>query len=277
LPLFYALSQAGRAIAAAWAGDDWNFHGHGLTLAQSGELLHRVVTPRGKGAFGIVRQATDSPPLNQTVEVGALWSSLPDLTDTPLPDPEWPLALFFWPYELFADRRAVLPRPGPIKAAVPLGWAGKDAFVEVLSKYPTAGGVTLDSPPGTPLPLTIETPRGRGLLLSWSAYDDDGQLIRTMDDVAPVYRFQGERWLRPAFGSPSATLSPLMTWWALLYAFSIFARYEPAAWVATLDLDESPIAVHLADALDEALTVVPQLVLEALLRTPQLAWRPVPN
>lgn len=281
LPLFYALSQAGRAIAAARAGNDWNFHGHGLTLAEEHDLLPSRVVPqvtrRGDGAFGVVRRATGSPPLDDPVEVGALWSSLPDLADTPLPDPEWPLALFFWPYELFADQRTILPRPGPIKAAVPLGWESEDAFVELLSKYPTAAGVTLDSPPGTTLPLTIETPRGPGLLLSWSAYNEDGQQIRTTDDVAPVYRFQGERWLRPELGSPAATLSPLMTWWALLYAFSIFARYEPAAWVAALDLDESPIAVHLADALDEALAVVPQLVLEALLGTPQLSWRAVPN
>jgi hypothetical protein len=276
LPLFYALSQAGRAIAAARAdGDDWDFHGHGLKLSQDQDLLHRVVSPRGEGAFGVVRRATGSSPLAQPVEVGALWSSLPDLADTSLPDSEWPAALYFWPQGL-VGQRGLIERAGPIKAAVPLGWEGEAALLEVLSKYPTAKGVTLDSPQGVQ-PITVATPRGHGLLLSWSAYDEQGQRVREFDDVAPVYRFQGERWLRPALGSKRATLSPLMTWWALLYALSIFARYEPAAWVAALDLNESPVAVHLADALDEALTVVPHLVLEALLATPHFSWRPVPS
>ena len=276
LPLFYALSQAGRAIAAARAGDDWNFHGHGLTLAWEGDLLHRCVKRQGRGAFGVVADATSSPPLDDPVEVGALWSSLPDLADTPLPDPEWPLALYFWPHELMAARQALIPRAGPIKAAVPLGWAGEDAFIEVLSAYPTAADVTLDSAAGK-LPITIATPRGDGLLRSWQGFDEHGQPIREMDDIAPVYRFQNERWLRPSIGSPSTILSPLLTWWALLYAFSIFARYEPAAWVAALDLDQSPIAVHLADALEEAMSAVPHLVLDALLGSPQLAWRPIPT
>src|SRR5262249_1907144 len=31
IPLFYALSQAGRAIAAAWLTQDWQIGEHGLT------------------------------------------------------------------------------------------------------------------------------------------------------------------------------------------------------------------------------------------------------
>jgi hypothetical protein len=64
-----------------------------------------------------------------------------------------------------------------------------------------------------------------------------------------------------------------MTWWALLYSFSILARYEPDEWVPALDLNSSKIAVHIADALDEALTAIPVLVIEALLGGP---LRPLP-
>lgn len=50
------------------------------------------------------------------------------------------------------------------------------------------------------------------------------------DKVAREYRYRAERYLRPAAGADgSAPPSPLMTWWLLLYSFSILARYEPGA------------------------------------------------
>ncbi len=54
-----------------------------------------------------------------------------------------------------------------------------------------------------------------------------------------------------------------MTWWLLLHGFSILARYEPGRWAKLLDLDK-PAAALLQCALEEALTAVPYLVLEAL-------------
>lgn len=51
LLLFYAVSQAGRAIAAAHLDDPWRLSGHGLKLRAtadpSGGLLRRVVKPDG--------------------------------------------------------------------------------------------------------------------------------------------------------------------------------------------------------------------------------------
>lgn len=69
--------------------------------------------------------------------------------------------------------------------------------------------------------------------------------------------------------------SPLMTWWLLLYSFSILARYEPRRWVKLLDRDTPGVAVLLRYALEEALTAVPQLVLEALDRQPYLLSKPL--
>jgi hypothetical protein len=91
------------------------------------------------------------------------------------------------------------------------------------------------------------------------------QLNAFYDEVAPEYRYRGDRFLRPAVGAArSAPPSPLMTWWLLLYSFSILARYEPRRWAKLLDLDTSKVAVLLQCALEGALTVVPHLVLEAL-------------
>ena len=66
-----------------------------------------------------------------------------------------------------------------------------------------------------------------------------------------------------------------MTWWLLLYSFSILARYEPRRWAQLLDLDSSKAAVLIEYALEEALTVIPHLVLEALDGEPFLLARPL--
>ena len=68
----------------------------------------------------------------------------------------------------------------------------------------------------------------------------------------------------PGIGDNLAVLSPLMAWWALLFGFSVVARYHPALWTRALDADRSTLAVPLESLLDEALEVVPALVLEPL-------------
>ena len=66
-----------------------------------------------------------------------------------------------------------------------------------------------------------------------------------------------------------------MTWWLLLYSFSMLARYQPRKWVQLLDLDKSESAVPLQYALELALSVIPHLVLEALDGKPRLLSKPV--
>ena len=86
LPLFYALSQAGRAVAAAHADEPWQLRGHGLQLKDEGRpLLNRRVNPgRGPNAsFRRVTEATGSDVLEQPVTVNALCASLPELAVVP--------------------------------------------------------------------------------------------------------------------------------------------------------------------------------------------------
>jgi hypothetical protein len=68
----------------------------------------------------------------------------------------------------------------------------------------------------------------------------------------------------PALGNSEAPLSQLMVWWALLFGLSIVARYDPALWTRALNPDSSPLAVPLESLLEEALEVVPALVLEPM-------------
>jgi hypothetical protein len=60
-------------------------------------------------------------------------------------------------------------------------------------------------------------------------------------------------------------LAVLALWWAVLFALSNVARYEPDTWWKTLDVDRSPLAVPLEDCLAYAPDALPHAVLEALL------------
>lgn len=55
----------------------------------------------------------------------------------------------------------------------------------------------------------------------------------------------------------------------------MLARYQPVKWVKLLDLDKSPYAAVLQFTLQEALSVLPQLVVEALSGHPYLQFKPM--
>lgn len=78
------------------------------------------------------------------------------------------------------------------------------------------------------------------------------------------YRGHDDRWVFPALGGDTAALHPLLAWWALLYALSMLARYEPASWVNHLNVDASPSSVPLESALGHALNTCPHLILQAI-------------
>jgi hypothetical protein len=56
-----------------------------------------------------------------------------------------------------------------------------------------------------------------------------------------------------------------MAWWAVLLTLSTFARYEPEAWAAMINVDSpgSP-AVAIEHLLDTALDAIPEMVGGAL-------------
>jgi YaaC-like protein len=55
-----------------------------------------------------------------------------------------------------------------------------------------------------------------------------------------------------------------MTWWLLLFALSMLARYHPLVWIRALDVDTSAVAVTLERAMRKAVDALPQLVSEAI-------------
>jgi hypothetical protein len=100
LLLFYSLSQAGRAIAAAHLREKAELSGHGLSFTCDPiAILKSTVVPPGaqqaRGAFQDVATATGSLGLENAAELGALWAGNPDLQYVPVPEGggEWPSAL----------------------------------------------------------------------------------------------------------------------------------------------------------------------------------------
>jgi hypothetical protein len=84
------------------------------------------------------------------------------------------------------------------------------------------------------------------------------------DRLTLPYLGDDDRWVFPALGGGKTALYPLLAWWALLFALSMLARYEPASWTGHLDVDASPNTVPLESALGHALDACPQLILYAI-------------
>ena len=67
-------------------------------------------------------------------------------------------------------------------------------------------------------------------------------------------------YLRPAIVADRPPPSILMTWWAILFALSQLARYEPATWTRAIDPDSSSLTVPIEEGLRTAKRSLPRLV-----------------
>jgi hypothetical protein len=153
LPLFYAISQAGRAVAAARAERDWRVSGHGLTEdrdrndPRTGSILRFRVKPQANpGVFGAVASTFGLPGLTESVELGALWSAVPGLS--PPNGGSWPLALPVWPQLYTQEVGFVLHLGASHRGHVSLrDQAPSDdaqAINALLANYPAAGGAQVE-------------------------------------------------------------------------------------------------------------------------------------
>jgi hypothetical protein len=265
--LFYGLSQAGRAVAAAAKSAtsppaDWRLRGHGIevsNLDQRPAGLHQLlVRDCGRGSFvqlgGLLRSGT----LPTGASLGQLWATIPDLRTTPVDaGTEYlaPLTLSGW-----------RTRGGQIISTVcGLPWRFTDPYTEVeivsyLASYPTLVGSQNANPDHV---YPQETTRTADVPRAWplpAGQDPDAFIAsRTWP-----YRGDDERRVFPALGGSLVPLHPLLAWWAMLYTLSMLARYEPASWEARLNVDAEPDAVPIEAALSRALDTCPQLILHAI-------------
>jgi hypothetical protein len=119
-----------------------------------------------------------------------------------------------------------------------------------LGRYPSL-------PSGTQFARKGELRSGDWIgLLTWNSDND-------LDEIAPKRR-DSFRWILPTLPGHAELMSPLMTWWTLLFGLSIFARYHPEMWAEALDVDQSKTAVPLEAILDSAMSALPRLIYNEL-------------
>lgn len=276
LPLFYALSQAGRAIAAAHAEGTWRLGSHGLSARELDPALLEVEVKRaavasrdGRPVDSVtgVADATRSEVFAGAVAIGSLWGSLPEVFELlPASFDAGPCPLLLVPDGPGAENVRLLTDPGHVYATV-VGFSGSgDELARYLvEQYPTACDSELYQPQGLSN-VENHTEHGAGFLFRWQADAPNiNSHISTLNRIAPGGTGFQARWLRPAVGG--VALSSLLTWWALLFGLSMLARYEPAGWMRELDYDSSDLAAPLGELLEIGLHRVPELVLATVVAT----------
>jgi hypothetical protein len=272
--VFYGLSQAGRAIAAASAhvGEaEYRPIGHGmrtLDTRDQTDLWQVAVEISKAGTPQTVAQALGSPiwPPKARLTLAQLWPLIPETAA------ERPASAEL--SELVALRYlSQSPPTGPWELATLCGVPWKiyeqheqpEAVAAWLSHYPTLAGWhggTSSHEQHTP---RLEPHGGevRTRLLWPAPSRHDGPV--PADWVRRATQYRGGWWTLPALAGMTAPVTPLLVWWAVLLALSSLARYEPEAWAGIIDVDGpgSP-AVAVEHFLDAALDVIPELVSAAL-------------
>jgi hypothetical protein len=271
--LFYALSQAGRAIVAASprvGNQAWRVAGHGLTAGTSAVVAADVTVTAGKtGLFPAVASAMGAEGLvpGEPAALRELWPVLPETADVPLTGGAMlPALLFFqdgWPEAAAFARAEVAWIPRQVHD---LYGQDRARIKGHLDSYPALRASTLPrSQPMGGLEWRSEK-RGMGLSVEWR---DGTSLaladIKTLEDLAIArYRAADDTLVTPAIGSMATGLHPFLALWAVLLALSSLARYEPAIWSKMIDIDQSAEANPIEHLLEEAIESVPAAILYLL-------------
>jgi hypothetical protein len=272
--LFYAMSQAGRALVSASprvADDAWQVRGHGLTVNTDGVNVADVtVTATRKGLFPSVAAALGIECLvsGEPAALRDLWPLLRESIPVPLTAGVLPSVLMFsqdgWPESTVFSGATVAWIPAGVKDAF-----GDDParVQEHLRRYPalrectvrlsqSAGRVEWSSP--GPFGLSLEVGWVKGPPQPLDA-------LMTLDGLGVMTCKAADDYVvTPAIGSMSAGLHPFLALWAVLLGLSSLARYEPATWSKMIDIDKSAEANAVENLLDEAISSVSEAALHLL-------------
>jgi hypothetical protein len=139
------------------------------------------------------------------------------------------------------------------------------AVHEFLHRYPSLEGYKF---PQGPVPFMRLDDGDLGVFTWWDVPPEAPDPLDIASVVAQhsvVYRAgSSERYAFPAIGAATAPIHPFLLWWGALFALSMLARYEPSAWVESLNTDRSPWAVPLQTLLDHALDALPAVLYQTL-------------
>lgn len=280
--VFYGLSQAGRAIAAAASGtngeDAWKLKGHGISSVGLDRNLPNVEVHTGKqgerGSSVRLSELLDSPLWGKVpVRLNELWDILPENETVAAPRHEQP------PANTLVDRAS---RPVPRAASVsqrsscPLPILGCErpqrarSPSDYLKEFPEAQGyydfLRGDREPDADPNFTCHHDGWGELLMHWRLPDGQpgtpAERLALLETITRPYK--GTLYFFPVVTPNTRSLHPLMAWWAVLHTLSMLARYQPAEWASHINVDTSRHAVAIERLLKEVIRVLPQLVLETI-------------
>lgn len=282
--VFYALSQAGRAIAAAAdsaSGDQWRLLGHGIKArGLEGPLTEvRVLADRsGQGSFTRLSTLLGSPlwSSEDAIVFTMLWDTIPEnapcrrALHNDAHRRRTPLLI----------ERALRNQPHAFASAhvrgLPLWLRGQDdvgaAFEEYIKAFPGARDyASFDRQIGDKGPRIRTDAEGwDSVQLSWVRGAGTFEALENGDDKeyakqarSLAHRYGDDLYFFPEV-SAAGSLHPLMSWWSVLFALSMVARYEPASWTRHTDVNTSRCAQPIEELLDLAMDVVPRLIADTI-------------
>src|SRR6266536_1053113 len=252
--VFYGLSQAGRAIAAAsprLSDKEWRLTGHGVSVKETRDQVNigKVAIEAHKGgspqAVAAALGSRFLPP-KASVQLEELWLLIPEANEELLPalwDIEWRRpALRFSASERSEahkgwDKVTLTGAPAAVANA-----RDAKAVTKWLSGYPTLEGWQAGSERGSDKPeVTVSIPGGINVVVYWPYPKDESQHFEPVYIQRAVW-YRRQWWVLPAVAGLDRPIHPLLAWWAVLLALSSLARYEPEAWarMTKVDLAESP-------------------------------------
>ncbi|MFI6254438.1 YaaC family protein, partial [Streptomyces sp. NPDC051016] len=272
LLLFYGLSQAGRAIAAAGQQPDYQLNGHGIAIKQANQphLGLVRVADKGTGAFTQLASLLGSRSLPQEVELASLWSILEENDGWPLtsaPSSIRCLRITRHPAGPESFSRVTLELDGLPAEVVDHG-TDQDQLVAAanhhLRAFPTIVGYTWAGyrrryPEQEATLVSLAWP----LIRQQQASDHDVEAVMNM--LTPWSgRIPVQRRVHSVLGGDGNQIHPFLAWWAVLYALSMLARYQPGQWTTQIDVNHSADAAAVERLLSKALIAVPELALATI-------------
>ena len=267
-------------MAAAVALDNWVLRGHGINAHQLDGATWDIglVNHKKHGAFTRVAELLKSPSLPVETRLGDLCVSLPEVVGA-MPDNAGGAPGL----RIVPDRyQGAETFGGPVVDSTSIAVAGamvyglrreygalpiaeqRSLLQSDLACYPTMRGFEVPGAEDWPVTIGFDQAGFKGIRLTWQA--DGGFEYHRKERIARMCRAQadGSLWVAPALSGNDRPLHPLVSWWAVLFAASMLARYEPGSWLSALRIDQNDDAVALETLLDEAMVAVPWLLLEAL-------------
>ncbi|WP_052440951.1 YaaC family protein [Streptacidiphilus anmyonensis] len=278
-------------------GEPWKLAGHGLgivggTNAMNGlDVADIPIVSHKSGAFPQLAEILGSGSLIATrpdgteatpVTVGQIWETISDTIGFSLPGPAGLPALAFdaegpLGHYTGTDLNSLMLAPvrrgqesGRLEGIPRRIYEAADqrtALKEFLDRYPTLGGYQLDGPDGRLGWVSDSAMSALGMhevRVYWNLAEPvAGQPTAPLEErVATPYR--GQHFAYPALGDNPRPLHPLLAWWAVLYALSMLARYEPCAWNKRANIDSSKEAVPIEHLLEAALDHLPRVILDTI-------------